>query len=336
MFADRLNIQKKVFLIFIIVSVLLISYLHYSSAPKDHILHTIYTELHYIPLIIGAIVFGLRGALIIYIFISVLYLPYFFAQWSDPFISVLNRMLHLLLSGVLAFIAGFIVDREKKYREQAEKDRYLAGLGQAAAAIVHDLKNPLITIMGFARRIKEGKANINTSAQAVIDSAGDMQKIVNDVLDFANPHHMELREADICEVISKACDCCKMKADEKGIILSIHLPTEPISISIERSHIERALTNLINNAIEASLTGKMVVVRTEKDKGNVNIRIRDYGEGMDKETLENIFIPFYTRKRSGTGLGMAIAKKIIEGHQGSIHIDSREHAGTEIIIELPL
>ncbi len=314
MFTDRLNIQKKVFLIFIIVSVLLISYLHYSSAPEDHILHTLYTELHYIPLIIGAIVFGIRGALITYISISVLYLPYFFAQWSDPFISVLNRILHLLLSGVLAFVAGFIVDREKKYREQVEKDRYLAGLGQAAAAIVHDLKNPLITILGFARRIKEGKANINTSAQAVIDSAGDMQRIVNDVLDFARPHKMELREADICEVISKVCDCCKMKADEKGIVFSIHLPTEPISVSIERSHIERALTNLIKNAIDASLIGKTVVIRAEIVTGSVNIRIRDYGEGMDKETLENIFIPFYTRKRSGTGLGMAIAKKIIEGH----------------------
>jgi signal transduction histidine kinase len=336
MFADRLNIKKKVFLIFIIVSVLLISYLHYSSAPKDHTLHTIYTELHYIPLIIGAIVFGLKGALIIYIFISVLYLPYFFAHWSDSFVSVLNRILHILLSGALAFIAGFIVDREKKYREQAEKDRYLAGLGQATAAIVHDLRNPLITILGFARRIKEGKANINTSAQAVIDSAGDMQEIVNDVLDFAKPHHMELREADICAVISKVCDCCKMKADEKGIVFSIHLPTEPILISIERSHIERVLINLINNAIDASSRGRTIVIWTEIDTDSINIRIRDYGEGMDKETLENIFIPFYSRKRSGTGLGMAIAKKIIEGHQGNIHIESRVGESTEVIIKLPL
>ena len=91
-----------------------------------------------------------------------------------------------------------------------------------------------------------------------------------------------------------------------------------------------------NNAIEASNRGEMVEVRAEASKNRFVIRIKDYGGGMDSEMLENVFIPFYTKKSSGTGLGMAIAKKIIEAHQGSIRIDSREHSGTEVIVDLPL
>ncbi|UCD35462.1 MAG: sensor histidine kinase, partial [Nitrospiraceae bacterium] len=101
------------------------------------------------------------------------------------------------------------------------------------------------------------------------------------------------------------------------------------------SHMERALVNLINNAIEASEGGRSVSVRGEADDQKVRISIRDYGSGMDKETLDNIFIPFYTKKSYGTGLGMAIAKKIIEGHKGAIHIESRVNAGTEVVVELP-
>jgi two-component system sporulation sensor kinase B len=99
---------------------------------------------------------------------------------------------------------------------------------------------------------------------------------------------------------------------------------------------ERALVNLINNAIDASLIGYIVSIAPTLEKESIIIRIKDYGSGMDKETVENIFIPFYTKKSAGTGLGMAIAKKIIDGHQGHIDVKSREQTGTEVIIRLPL
>lgn len=95
------------------------------------------------------------------------------------------------------------------------------------------------------------------------------------------------------------------------------------------------MVNLITNAIDASQKGQTVTVSASSGKDGVIITVRDQGPGIDKETLENIFIPFYTKKSAGTGLGMPIAKKIIEAHQGTIRIDSHPGRGIEVVLEIP-
>lgn len=335
MIAERPGNQKNIFIVFIVAFVLLISYLHYSTLPRIHDLHNIFAELYYIPLMIGALAFGMRGAVVTFIFVSALYIPHVIINWTNEFTFIANKLLHALISGLFAFLAGYFVDRQRRLREQAEKDRYLAGLGQAAAAIVHDLKNPLISIMGFARRIRQGKGNISTASETIIKSAGDMQLIVQDVLDFSKPQRIEFRATDARDFVGGVCNDCGMKAAEKGVVISSHLTEGPVSISIDRTHMKRALINLINNAIEASHKSDVVAVRAEVSEDGLRIKIRDHGSGMDKETLENIFLPFYTKKSAGTGLGMAIAKKIIEGHQGEIQIESQPGTGTEVTVRLP-
>lgn len=120
------------------------------------------------------------------------------------------------------------------------------------------------------------------------------------------------------------------------IPLSIDMPDYPINMLVDSSHMVRALVNLINNAIEASGKGQQVDITTTAAKKRLIISIADHGSGMDKETVENIFVPFYSKKSGGTGLGMPIAKKIIEGHKGRIRINNKSAEGTAVIIELPL
>lgn len=333
---EWLHNKKNIVRIVIVLSVLLISYLHYSTIPQIHDLHNIFAELYYIPLMLGAFVFGLRGAAMTFIFVSILYIPHIVLNWTGSFSFAINKLLHALISGLFAFLAGFLVDREKSIREQAEKDRYLAGLGQAAAAIVHDLKNPLISILGFARRLSRGKGDVAAATDIIIDSAEHMQVIVHDVLDFAKPVRLDMKEHDAGTIVGRACSACQVKAQEEGVVLLLDLPTEPVVLPIDSSHFERALVNLINNAVEASHKGDAVEVRAALQDNRTVITIKDSGEGMDSETVENIFIPFYTKKSSGTGLGMAISKKVIEGHHGSINVYSRKGAGTEVVVELPL
>ena len=98
---------------------------------------------------------------------------------------------------------------------------------------------------------------------------------------------------------------------------------------------ERALVNLVDNAIEASGRGQTVVVGVTPGKERVRVVVKDNGPGMDKQTLENIFTPFYTTKPTGTGIGMALTKRIVESHQGAIFINSKPGGGTEVSIELP-
>ncbi|MFN3479454.1 MAG: ATP-binding protein, partial [Thermodesulfovibrionales bacterium] len=269
-------------------------------------------EIYYIPILYGALQFGLKGSLLTWLFASMLYLPFFFGSWSVSLLDFIDRVLHLVFSAVFALLAGLLIERVKRQQRELERNRYLANLGHVAATIVHDLKNPLIAILGFARRIAERKGNIDAAAEAITESAQNMQKIVNNVLDFSKPVQLELKEVDLRNVIKQAFESCKAKAEENGIKLTVDMPDFPIVASADSFNMQRALINIINNAIEASDKGQQVRITLVDRKRVVSIKVKDYGSGMDSETVENIFFPFYSKKSSGTGLGMAIAKKIID------------------------
>lgn len=322
-------------MVLILSSALIITYLHYSTLPQIHELHNVYAELYYLPILMGALVFGLRGSLLTYAGVSALYIPYIYLNWTGDFSFAANKLSHAFFSGTIAVIAGFLSDREKKLRIQSEKDHYLASLGRASAAIVHDLRSPLITVAGFAKRINEEKGDIKEESQYIANAARKMQLIVDDVMDFAKPVTLDVHLEDLGNVIKNACASCTARAREKEIDIVADVPPDPLPVPVDGLKMERALVNLISNAIDASFIGGRVSVDAEVRHGRLEIRIRDNGTGMDRETLENIFIPFYTKKSSGTGLGMAIAKKIVEGHDGKINIVSQENTGTEVTVELP-
>jgi two-component system, NtrC family, sensor histidine kinase HydH len=334
-YVDMLTkVKGKRYWIFIASVAALIPVLHFFVFARYSPL-VVLEELYYIPLLLGALWFGFKGALVTYVFVSLLYLPFFFGDWTTSLLGVADRVLHLVFSGIFTFTAAFFVDRERKKRQQAERETYLAGIGQAATTIVHDLRNPLIAILGFGRRLQEGKGNIDTAVQVIMDSARSMERIVNDVLDFARPIRLELVEEDARAVLQRAYDFCTTKVEDKGVALSLDLPSEPVPVVMDGVQMQRALVNLVNNAIEASGTGQNVLLTAADEKNHLAVRIRDHGSGMDQEALDKLFTPFFTTKKGGTGLGMSIAKKIIEAHKGKIRIESKQGAGTKVIIELP-
>ena len=326
---------RNYYAIGIVVITLMITYLHYSTIQRLQSLHDIYRALYYVPVLFAAIFFGLKGAALTYLLVLILYLPFIYSSWTGVFIFETDRLLHVFLQGIFGGFAGYFVDRDRKNREQLERERYLAGVGQVATTIVHDLKNPLITIRGFSRRILEGKGNVNSAAKEIADSALQMEKIVHDVLDFAKPVKLELKQEDMRNVINRSYDSCKAKAEYHGVDISLNLPSDPVNVISDAFHIERAVINLMNNAIEASRKGQNISVSMARGEKNVIIKVEDEGSGMDKNTLDNLFIPFYTSKSGGTGLGMPISKKIIEAHKGTVDIYSQPGKGTDVTIRLP-
>jgi signal transduction histidine kinase len=115
----------------------------------------------------------------------------------------------------------------------------------------------------------------------------------------------------------------------------LHLPSAQIITLVDSFHIERALVNLIDNAVDASQFGATVNLSVATDRDTLTITIKDQGSGMDSETLSNLFMPFYTTKKEGTGLGMSISKKVFEAHSGTLDIKSEKEVGTEATIRLP-
>ena len=319
----------------ILITALTTAYLHYAknltSSP-----HVYFGELYYLPLLLGAARFGLKGALLTYLLISVAYITLVWGDQTASFPWGADRTFHLVFTGLFAVVSGKLVERDRKKNKHIEQERYFAGIGQASTVIVHDLKNPLISIQGFARRIQEGKGDIPQAAQTIIASANTMQRIVNDVLEFAKPLRMDFHFEDIRTIIRRACESCRTKAVENGITLAEELPVEPVTSSIDSFQLERALVNLIDNSVDASPRGGHVTVTAVSDKNKLTITIKDHGIGMDSETLDNLFELTYTTKNEGTGFGVPISKKIIDAHDGMIRVKSQKGIGTKVIIELPI
>jgi signal transduction histidine kinase len=297
--------------------------------------HIVFEELYYLPLLLGVLRFGLKGSIITWLFVTVAYLPFCFGTWTTTFPELLDRVLHIIATGIFTAVACFLTERERKNRKQVEREHYLSGIGQAATIIVHDLKNPIISILGFARRIREGKGDFVQGALVIEDSAQNMQMIINSVLDFAKPLQLDLKDTDIRDTILRACESCQTKARARGVTLTITLPPVSIITSIDNLHIERALINLIDNSVDASDSAAYVLISAAIKNNKIEIIIKDKGAGMDRETLASLFTPFYTTKGEGTGLGMPISRKVIETHNGSVEIKSKQGVGTVVKIWLP-
>ena len=318
------------------LSVLLIAYLHHSTTYSNPPLHSIYAELHYIPLLLAGLIFGFRGAALTSLLVSLLYGAYILIDWPGASLWVLDNSLHIVFPAMFALLVGFLVDRERRHRRQLEKNLYLSGLGQATAILVHDLKNPLLTIKAVMRRFQHGRISLGEAAGVVDEAVDRAERVMDGALDFAKPLQLNQGEEDALAVVGRLVRACTAKAEDEGIKLTVDAPKQPLTLSVDSVYLERALVNLVNNAIEASQGGQEVVIRLLLRNESATIEIRDHGRGMDKEALENVFIPFYSKKDRGTGLGMAVAKKIIEAHQGRITVASRLGFGTEIGIDLPL
>lgn len=326
--------KKKSHILTIVVLTVLITYLHFGTL-QQYSPRVVIEELYYLPLLLGVLRFGLTGSIMTWLFVSAAFLPFFFGTWTTTFPEFMGRFLHLVFTGVFVSVACFLAERERKHRKQAEQDRYLSGIGQVATVIVHDLKNPLVSIMGFSRRIREGKGDVTEGAQIIENSAQNMQRIITSVLDFSKPLQLNLTDSDLRETIHSACDSCRSKADAKCVTLTMLLPSGPLITSIDCFQIKRALINLIDNAIDASQHGSRVTVTSFNDRNKIVITIKDQGAGMTPETQANLFIPFYTTKNEGTGLGMPISKKIIEAHSGTLTLKSSQGVGTIAELQLP-
>jgi len=327
--------KKSYYIVAIVTLTLLTTFLHFTTMGKFSP-YVVLEELFYLPLLLGVLRFDYRGAIGTWLFVSTAYLPFFFYPWTTSFPEYVDRSLHLILSALVAVVVGLLSKRERRNRAQAERERYLAGIGRVATVIVHDLKNPLISILGFARRIREGKGDSALAAQTISKSAETMQKIVNNVLEFAKPMQMDIRDCDAGETVLHAVETCRTKAFERGVSLTINSPAEPVTLRIDTFHVERALVNLIDNAIDASPGGGQVIVTSAVDCQGMFITVKDHGAGMDSETMAHLFEPFFTTKSGGTGLGIPIARKIFEEHGGTLAITSKQGVGTEAAGRLPI
>jgi two-component system cell cycle sensor histidine kinase PleC len=221
------------------------------------------------------------------------------------------------------------------------------------ANMSHELRTPLNTIIGFSRLIGEHEARQLPSGQIVEysgliqDAAKHLLAIINDILEISKIQSgkftLDMRDVHLDEVLQSCLSFFKVAALEAKVDLIVQIDSDIPSIDADSVKIKQIFMNLVSNAIKFTPENGSVTLRAKAPvDGLVEISVRDTGIGMTAEDIHVALMPFgqvdggHTRKREGTGLGLPIAKALIELHGGRMAIESERNAGTAVIVHLPV
>ncbi|AFY97051.1 GAF domain-containing sensor histidine kinase [Chamaesiphon minutus] len=215
----------------------------------------------------------------------------------------------------------------------------LAEIGELAATIVHEVRNPLTTIMMGLTAFK--KLELDDRFQEYlalsIDEADRLQRLLNQILLYAKPQTLDRSELELNSFISEILNTLQTAPVAIGKPLNFVAMRSPVNISVDRDKFKQVLINLVTNACEAVSVGDPITIQIrESESRRICIQIHNGGMPIPTDLLPQLTKPFFTTKASGTGLGLAIVKRIVEAHDGELQIESREGIGSIVTVQLPL
>jgi signal transduction histidine kinase len=220
---------------------------------------------------------------------------------------------------------------------RAEK---LSIVGQMAAQLAHEIKNPLVSIGGFARNLLKDEANMDPltvkKLKIIRDETSRIERIVTDLLKFARIQYPVFSMENVNSVITAACETLSLQIEQKHIITELDLSDDVPDSELDREQIHQVLLNLLSNALSATPEHGTIRISTICKDEFIWLEVIDTGSGIPTEYRERIFEPFFTTKSAGTGLGLAISAQIIKKHNGMIWFTSTPEKGTVFHIKLPV
>ena len=240
-----------------------------------------------------------------------------------------------------------VIDNSKLYQQMKERDR-LAALGEMAAGLAHEIRNPLAAIKGATQYLDPRRVpgDDREFLEIIVEEVNRLNGVVTQFLDYSRPLKSSMSPGDVGEILQRTF---KLLAPEipEGIDLRLDLAPELPAVSCDAEQLKQVFLNLALNAFQAMPRGGSLVVSTRlvrdelapwresHGRDRVEVRFRDTGPGIPPEARENVFVPFFTTKEKGTGLGLAISQRLVKAHQGTIAVSSPPGGGAEFVISLP-
>jgi two-component system sensor histidine kinase HydH len=264
--------------------------------------------------------------------------------------------LSILIMGMIFIALLFIVrkaeriidERAKEQREleaQLNHAERLAALGEMVAGVSHEIRNPLGIIRSTAELLGSMPDSHKSKAKLtglIIEESNRLNNIVTEFLDFARPQEPNFQDCFLNEILNKNILFLQPELDKKGISLHDNLNQRSLKLMADPQLLYRSFLNIFVNALQSLKTGGAITVNVEEEDGYYLVAIADNGSGISEKNLKKIFNPFFSTKDTGSGLGLSIVRKIIEGHKGEIWIErgmgeppEGEDPGTRVMIKLP-
>jgi PAS domain S-box-containing protein len=245
-------------------------------------------------------------------------------------------------------VVGVLEDLSERKALEAERRRLdrLAALGEMAAVVAHEIRNPVAGIAAgvdyLARNALEGSVE-HEGAAMIQSEIKRVNRILEDILFVARPLQLDLAYNSLPDIIDNVIQRCQPMIEDNQVKVSAEYEVGLPLLNLDSQRFEQVFTNLMLNAIQAMKDGGQLSLRCrftppadDSFSETVMITVVDSGPGMPPEVLQRVFEPFFTTKTRGTGLGLSVARRIIEEHRGTICAESNEGQGTRFIIELPV
>ncbi len=231
-----------------------------------------------------------------------------------------------------AVIAVYDLTEHERSREESSRLKRLAEIGQMAAAIAHDIRNPLTGIRTAAQMIPQIPEQAKELADMIEEEVVRLNRLCEEFLELARPMDIKKKRINLTDPVSRVCRLVEREYEAAGVQLRVEFPLESPTIHADAMRIEQAMRNVLRNALQACKPGGAVTVTV--DQGQVTVT--DDGCGMSQDAVEHAGTPFFTTKAQGTGLGLSNVRKIVEAHKGKLTFKSGEGQGTTVIMQFPI
>lgn len=347
--------------------ILAISVLHYTTPTTSWQFHLVYMQAYFIPIILAAFLFGVKGGLGSALIISLIYLPHIMLQWGGLVENNLMRFLQIVLFNVLGYVTGLKAQGEKEEKEkyqaaaaklekslqelQAKSEQIfemeqqlraserLSAIGELTASLAHEVRNPLGSIRGAVEIIRDAVPEEIKKLEffdILIQDTKRLNEVVENYLSYAKKQTHHIRTYDLIEIISNIKLMIGARIRKSGIELKTQTAEKTLPLKGDPNNIWQALMNVILNAVQFMPHGGEINLSAEKTNDQfIRICIRDQGTGIEPQNLTKIFDSFYTTRKEGSGLGLAIVKRLADENNWKIEIDSKPGFGTEFVFYIP-
>ena len=228
-----------------------------------------------------------------------------------------------------------LFDAHQKQLEHADR---LGGLGEMAASMAHEIKNPIAGVIG-ALQVFQSEAKENDPQKEILDEMKiQLERVnhaVNDLLSYARPRPPQLEETEISDCLHKTLTLLTPQLSGKQIKVAVSLMEHDLYVLADRKQLQQVFWNIMLNAVQAMDNGGELSVSAYRREHSIHVVVSDTGPGLSDEQLKNVFKPFFSTKHKGTGLGITISKNIIEQHHGTISLESVKNKGVTVTIIIP-
>lgn len=356
---QRVGTSKRRRIGICVLLILVVSIAHYLTPPSHFFWHNVFQRLYYIPLLLAAAWFGLRGGLVTAIACAIFYSPHILLHWTHSHPYQVSQVMELAMMFLLGGMAGVLADRERNHRRQAESmaaerdaalvnlrdtvdslrraDR-LATLGTLAAGMAHELRNPLAAMTGALEILEQELPAEGAHCEFVSILQAEvlrLNRVAGKYIDFARPQEPDLRPLDVHECIKSAVELLRRNAARAGVEMQRSSLADLPQALADPVQVHQALVNLLLNGIQAMPSGGILEIDTESGPAGISVTVRDHGTGLPSGPIERIFEPFFSTKEGGTGLGLAVARQIAKAHGGTLTAAAAPGGGTIFCLKLP-